>query len=81
MSHPKGISAIPEACSGCLRCALACSFFTSHKREFSLTSSKIQVIPSADSSGFEIVFTEDCNKCGICIHHCEFGALGELQEV
>ena len=71
----------PEHCSGCLRCALACSFFTSPEREFNLSQSKITVVPGWEQGQFEIRLSEECTGCGICVKYCEFGALSQGQEV
>ena len=71
----------PEQCSGCLRCALACSFFTSPERTFSLSQSKITVVPGWEQGQFEIRLSEECTGCGICVKYCEFGALSQGHEV
>ena len=63
-----------ERCSGCLRCALACSFFTVD-RAFNLAESRIQVMPGPKDGQFQVELTEDCTYCGICVDYCEFGAL------
>ena len=79
----KKISAVEENCSGCQRCALACSFFTSPEKAFNLSKSKITVMPSWDLGHFEISFSEACTRCGKCVQYCEFGALvksGEIKE-
>lgn len=62
-------------CAGCLRCMLACSFFTSGKQAFNPALSKIQVEPGSGDGKLKIVFLEGCNNCGICTRYCEFGAL------
>ena len=75
------ISIAPDNCSGCLRCALACSFFTSPKREFNLSQSKITVVPDWEQGLFHIALSEECTGCGICIDYCEFGVLSQSNEV
>jgi len=65
----------PDKCTGCLRCALACSFCVSPERTFDLSKSMIMVVPTLDQKQFEIAFTGECTNCGICIKYCEFGAL------
>jgi carbon-monoxide dehydrogenase iron sulfur subunit len=65
----------PDRCTGCLRCALACSFFVSPERTFNPSKSRIMVVPTWDQKQFEIVLTEECTNCGICVKYCEFGAL------
>ena len=74
------ISIAPENCSGCLRCALACSFFTTSEREFNISKSKITVLPGWQQGEFEITLGEECNHCGICVQYCEFGALTQTRE-
>lgn len=75
MSQPMEITGDPQACSGCLRCALACSFFGSPERTFNLSKSRIKVVPAWNQEHFEIAFTEECIGCGTCVKYCEFGAL------
>ncbi len=62
-------------CSGCLRCALACSFYNTKERVFSFAESQIVVRPDENDAWFNIEFREDCIACGICVDHCDFGAL------
>ncbi len=71
------ISIAAENCSGCLRCALACSFFTSPERAFNPSKSSIQVIPGLEDGQFEVVLTEGCTHCGICVDYCEFDVLSQ----
>ncbi|MFC2000868.1 4Fe-4S dicluster domain-containing protein [Chloroflexota bacterium] len=75
MVRNRELSIAPEHCSGCLRCALACSFFTTRQRSFNPSQSKIQVTVGPEDGQFEVRLTEDCNHCGICIQYCEFGVL------
>jgi len=69
------LSIVAEQCSGCLRCALACSLYTSPERTFNLAQSKIRVVPGWEQGTFEITVSDDCTCCGICAMYCEFGAL------
>ncbi|MBA3036863.1 MAG: hypothetical protein FP814_10275 [Desulfobacterium sp.] len=69
------ITIAPDLCTGCLRCALACSFFTSPEKTFNLSNSRITVLPGYDLRQFEIAFKDACDQCGICVQYCEFGAL------
>ena len=60
-----------ERCTGCLRCALACSdLFTGR---FNPLLSRVQVVVS--DADWSIEFNEDCNECGICVDHCFYGAM------
>ena len=80
MTRKADIVVAPEHCSGCLRCALACSFFTSRQREFNLSLSKITVLPGWEQGQFEIVLSQECTHCGICVPYCEFGVLSQGEE-
>ena len=71
------IDTIPEKCTGCRRCQLICSF--SHDGEFNLGKARI-VIDDKDEGVDEITFTEDCDRCGVCIRYCVYGALRFRQE-
>ena len=81
MARKADVVVSPEHCSGCLRCALACSFFTSREREFNLSRSKIAVVPGWEQGMFEITLSEDCTHCGVCVPYCDFGALSQGQGV
>lgn len=61
----------PEACTGCLRCALACSDL--YEKSFKPAAARIKVEINPTSA--RIQFTEDCLECGICVEHCLYGAL------
>ena len=80
MARTAEISIAAERCSGCLRCALACSFFTSRERAFNLSKSKIVVVPGWEQGQFDITMSGDCTHCGICVPYCEFGVLSQKQE-
>ena len=60
-----------DNCTGCLRCALACSDL--YSRCFNPLASRIRIVVS--DGDWSIDFTEDCNECGICVDHCFFGAV------
>jgi Fe-S-cluster-containing hydrogenase component 2 len=67
------ITAIPEACSGCLICQLACSFaFT---KSYNPSKSRILIEEVDATEPFRISFTEECNDCGLCVRYCFYGAL------
>lgn len=70
----------PDNCSGCMRCAQACSFFTTPEREFNLSKSRIVVLPTWEQGLYEVRLSGDCDGCGICIRHCDFGVLSRPGE-
>jgi len=76
----KDIRINQDSCSGCMRCAQACSFFTTPEREFNLSKSKIIVLPELEQGLYEVRLTEDCDGCGICIRQCDFGVLSRPGE-
>ena len=60
-----------ERCTGCLRCALACSAI--YSESFNPSRSRIQLVVSEDDWSIEL--GEECNQCGICVDHCFYGAM------
>ena len=62
----------PQKCTGCLRCQLACSF--QHTGAFNLSQTRI-IIAEDDYSISKILFTDNCDACGVCVHYCVYGAL------
>ena len=75
-SRTEKISTIPEACSGCRMCQLACSF--SWQRAYNPAQSRIVIEEGEvvdDTGPFRIAFTDECNDCGICVQYCFYGVL------
>ncbi|MEE8442985.1 MAG: 4Fe-4S dicluster domain-containing protein [Dehalococcoidia bacterium] len=72
-SSTEKIASVPELCSGCLMCQLACSF--AWARAYNPSKSRILVEEMDDTNPFSIVFTEECNDCGLCVRYCVYGAL------
>ena len=68
------IRTIPEMCSGCLMCQLACSFaFT---QSYNPVEARILIKEGDDDiAPFRISFAEECNNCGLCVKYCFYGAL------
>ncbi len=66
-----------ENCSGCRLCALACSFFISPERAFSLSKSQIRVARTDGENRFKVGLLEDCLGCGICVDYCHYGVLSK----
>jgi ferredoxin len=67
------IEVYPENCVGCLICQLRCSLrFTD---SFNPAQAKIIINMASDIVGAEIVFTDECDLCGICARNCPYGAL------
>jgi formate hydrogenlyase subunit 6/NADH:ubiquinone oxidoreductase subunit I len=64
-----------EICSGCRLCALACSFFVSPLRAFSLSKSNIRIERLNGQNRFRIHLLERCLACGICVDYCHYAVL------
>lgn len=65
------IQVSPGRCTGCLRCALACSDL--YTGRFNPSLSRVQVVVS--DGDWRVDLGEDCNECGICVDHCFYGAM------
>jgi Fe-S-cluster-containing hydrogenase component 2 len=65
------IEVVPEKCTGCLRCQLACS--ERYTQSFNPSAARIHV----DLHGAEcdISFTPECDACGTCAENCFYDAL------
>lgn len=65
------ISIVPENCTGCLRCQLACAEL--YAGRFTLHEARLEVILS--DAGCMIRFSDDCTACGVCADECLYDAL------
>ena len=65
------IEGLPDCCTGCLRCALACSDL--HTRSFNPSKARIRVV--IHGARCDISFAEECTGCGVCADSCLYGAL------
>lgn len=59
-------------CTGCLTCALHCSY--TKLDLFNPMNAYIRVCKHYEQPN-SISFTEDCDRCGVCVRHCAYGAL------
>ena len=63
-------------CVGCLICELRCSF--RFERAFNPSKAYIKVLMANNGEGeFKIVFTDECDNCGICARYCPYGTLSQ----
>jgi len=74
MGEPK-ISVFAEKCSGCLLCALVCSFYRGEQDDFKLSQSRIQIRRVTGKLMFTVDFQESCDGCGLCVDYCLNGAI------
>jgi Fe-S-cluster-containing dehydrogenase component len=65
------IQIFEERCTGCMRCALACSDL--YSGSFNPAASRIWIAVSDHDWAVEL--TEDCNECAACVDHCFYDAL------
>jgi len=71
----------PENCTGCMTCVMRCSL--RFEGTFSPAAAKLTVIPFSDEKVNMIMFTDECDTCGICARYCPHDALyrGEARPV
>lgn len=70
------ISVDTAACTGCLRCALACSEL--YEKMFNPMAARIRVVVEGEKAF--ITFSDDCNECGVCVDQCFYGALAKIKK-
>lgn len=70
------IEVVPEKCSGCLRCQLACSML--YTKSFNPSSARILIMLHGIKC--EIHFTHECIDCGVCADHCFYDALTKIRQ-
>jgi len=70
----------PESCTSCLTCVQRCSLRFGDN--FSQVWAKLLVVPLTEEVN-EIIFTDECDTCGICARYCPHDALyrGERRPV
>ena len=66
------IRVFPDKCTGCLICELRCAL--RFERSILLSASAIKVRRTGDDT-YNITFTGNCDRCGICANNCMYGAL------
>jgi len=72
LADTKKIVAYPENCTGCLLCAMRCSLAYLGM----INPLKARLIIRRRISGSPgIIFTDECNDCGLCAKTCTYGAL------
>jgi len=68
------ILADASKCSGCLTCMLVCS--QKEGKIFKLANARILIKKMVNCTNeYEIAFTDECDKCGLCAKNCPYGAL------
>ena len=70
------IRTYPMSCVGCLLCQLSCSF--THEKEFNPSKSRIMI--DRTGVGSKIGFADNCTKCGVCVEHCLYGVLENVEQ-
>ncbi len=70
-SPEKKLRVVEDKCTGCLNCALICSF--SHVQEFNPEKSLIRIKGTPELLSIEI--DDRCDHCMLCAKYCAYGAL------
>jgi len=70
ISMPKVLVAVPEKCTGCRICELACAYH--HFKVINPSKSRVRVVRIHHEPADAPVF---CTQCGLCIGACPFNAL------
>jgi ferredoxin len=61
-------------CAGCLLCELRCSL--RFEKAFNPIKAAIRVRRQVNSPNeYSISFTDKCDRCGLCVQFCLYGAL------
>ena len=77
---PYIITSDAAKCAGCLSCMLYCSF--KFEGMFKLSASRIKVKRLVGQPNeYELVFTPECDSCGLCARYCPYGALARQKVV
>lgn len=70
------IRVFPDRCTGCMICQLRCSL--RFEKEFNPSKAKINITRRVNSdTEYDILFTADCDNCGICARNCPYEALNQ----
>ena len=68
----RDIKVVENRCVGCLTCALWCSYAKHNE----INPCKAYIIVERKSNNeFNIRFTEECDKCCVCVANCYYGAI------
>jgi len=73
MKKKAEITVDTKKCTGCLVCALHCSY--TKQGLFNPMKAYIRISTCLDEPN-KVFFTNDCDSCGICAHFCPYGCLG-----
>jgi len=64
-----------DSCSGCVLCAIACSFFTGDEEKFNPFKAKIKVSRQEKQNDFFVELLPECINCGFCTKYCNYNAI------
>jgi len=70
-----------ENCSGCLSCALACSFFNTPERVFNPARAYVRIERREGQNRFVVSYLDECLECGVCVERCNYGVLADGNSV
>ena len=65
-------------CTGCLICQMRCSL--RFEKAFNPTKAAIQINRLVNQPNeFEVIITDKCDRCGICVIFCPYAALHQQE--
>jgi len=75
----KRIVADAGQCAGCFVCMLRCSY--RFEKTYNLSKSRIKIERLVGQPNeFEIILTDGCDACGLCVTYCPYEALGQIEK-
>lgn len=77
MTHRYQMSALPQRCTGCLLCQLACTQVKT--ATYGLSQALVAVTRIGFEERYDVRFGPDCDACGFCVNYCAYDAIGRTR--
>lgn len=72
-----GYEICAENCTGCMRCQLICSYKVN--KTFGYDLARIRIKRVGFEEEYDVSFSEECNRCGLCLQYCTYNAICKPQ--